>query len=254
MLKSTTFAVNLQRLVADHGGVSKVAAALGVNRTQFHRYVSGTAMPRPTLIRQMATYFNVTETSLFLRISDTKIESPPFNMLAHPLFKSIVADIESSSARTMAEGRYLTYFHVSSDEGMVVRALTFVTNLGAQTVFMRLTGAREPNGSRWRFSRGRHVGTIIESRGNQFFIGYERGTTRQPSLLVMKVAQTGRPIFVGQGLVTARNGPAVASVVMEPLSRGLSLPDSLRLCTTVSIRDRSLDADVRILLREQLAE
>jgi transcriptional regulator with XRE-family HTH domain len=252
MAKRKYFAVNFKRLVQERGGLSKLARAIGVNRTQMHRYLKGEALPRPTLLKRFAEYFQISELDLFKPTNDLNSNEISYDLLDHPFAKSIINSMSTNAPITIQSGKYITYFYAPSDDGIVVRGLTFVSRLGGHVVFLRLTGAREPNGSRWRFSRGRNIGVVLESRSNLFFAGFERGQTRQPSLIVMRSVQTGRLLFTGQGVITARAGPTVAAVVMDRLQPEFSLHQALRLCTTIGIRDRGLDPDVRILLQEQL--
>ncbi len=51
------FARNLRALVEGRGSVSDQCRALGVNRTQFNRYLSGQASPRPEVLHRICAYF-----------------------------------------------------------------------------------------------------------------------------------------------------------------------------------------------------
>ncbi len=253
MPKTEYFAANLRRLVDAEGGVSRAVAALGINRTQFHRYLAGRALPRPALVASLAAHFRVPEIALFQRPDRPISQAEPIDLSQHPILRAIVADTGNiAGPKVVRDGRYLTYFYVPSDEGMIVRAITFVSMLGTHQVFRRLTGVHEPESSRWRFSRGRNIGVVVESRGNCFFLGYERGSVAQPSLLTLRLAQTGRPLLAGQAIITARTGPTVAAVVMEHQDAVMSLPEVLRHCATTTLKDRSIDTDIRVLLQEQL--
>jgi hypothetical protein len=254
MSKREFFAANLRRQVDAYGGVSKAARDADVNRTQFHRYLTGQALPRPGVIAALAKMFQVPETALFAPpyINPAKVSA--VDLTQHPLVQAAFADTTASSGFLLPEGRYLTYFHVPADDDVVVRAMTFISTFGTQRVFLRLTGVGEPIGSRWRFSRGRNAGLVMESRGNHFLLAVERGSARGPSLLVVRMAQTGRLLLAGQGIITARNGPAVAAVVMEKVSDAHSMADLMRMCSTIGLRDRTLDANVRILLQEQFRD
>jgi transcriptional regulator with XRE-family HTH domain len=251
MAQGVFFSQNLRRLVDSRGGVLSVAKAVGINRTQLHRYVNGDALPRPKLIAKLADHFAVSETTLFERTIGYGLSKEVPDLTEHPFFQQTLQNLSDASPVSIRPGRYLTYFYTPSDEGMVVRAITFVSKLGKQAQFVRLTGTKEPQNSRWRISRGRNIGVVMESRGNVFFLGFERGPVRQPSLLVMRLAQTGRDLLAGHGVVTARLGPALTGVVMERVSETLSMTETMRLCSTISLRDRALDSDIRILLQEQ---
>ena len=52
------FAENLRQLVAAEPSISAVCRALDINRTQFNRYLSGEAHPRPEVLKKICAYFN----------------------------------------------------------------------------------------------------------------------------------------------------------------------------------------------------
>ncbi len=54
---SGVFARNLQLLVADQPSISAACRALEINRTQFNRYLSGEAHPRPEVLAKICAYF-----------------------------------------------------------------------------------------------------------------------------------------------------------------------------------------------------
>ncbi len=54
------FSENLKQLVDRKGiPVTKICVELGVNRTQFNRYLSGQASPRPDILHRICAYFGV---------------------------------------------------------------------------------------------------------------------------------------------------------------------------------------------------
>lgn len=50
---------NLSRLTADERSISEVCRQIGVNRTQFNRYLAGTAFPRPDVLHRICRHFKV---------------------------------------------------------------------------------------------------------------------------------------------------------------------------------------------------
>jgi len=50
---------NLRQLIAGAGSVSAVCARIGVNRTQFNRYLNGEAFPRPDILHRICSHFGV---------------------------------------------------------------------------------------------------------------------------------------------------------------------------------------------------
>ena len=51
-------AINLRRLIRGHASVSAVCRALGINRTQFERYLQGQAVPNKATARLICDYLD----------------------------------------------------------------------------------------------------------------------------------------------------------------------------------------------------
>ncbi|WP_177213035.1 helix-turn-helix domain-containing protein [Celeribacter neptunius] len=68
------FGENLRRLAADAQSVSQLCRELGVNRTQFNRYLHAEAFPRPDVLDRICSYFDV----------DARILLEPLDALREP--------------------------------------------------------------------------------------------------------------------------------------------------------------------------
>lgn len=53
------FGENLRLLAQGHSSVSELARQLGINRTQFNRYLSGESFPRPDVLERICQFFDV---------------------------------------------------------------------------------------------------------------------------------------------------------------------------------------------------
>lgn len=53
------FGANLRILISDFPSVSELSRQLGINRTQFNRYLAGESFPRPDVLDRICTFFNV---------------------------------------------------------------------------------------------------------------------------------------------------------------------------------------------------
>ena len=73
---------NLRRLCRDTGSISELCRTIAVNRTQFNRYLSGAAFPRPDVLFRICRHFKVDANILLERLDDTP--QPPRPGLAPP--------------------------------------------------------------------------------------------------------------------------------------------------------------------------
>ncbi|OIQ33678.1 MAG: transcriptional regulator [Alphaproteobacteria bacterium MedPE-SWcel] len=55
----TVFGDNLRRLSRDYPSISELSRRLGINRTQFNRYISGESFPRPDVLDRICCFFGV---------------------------------------------------------------------------------------------------------------------------------------------------------------------------------------------------
>lgn len=53
------FGANLRKLSAEYTSISDLSRQLGINRTQFNRYLSGESFPRPDVLSRICAFFNV---------------------------------------------------------------------------------------------------------------------------------------------------------------------------------------------------
>ncbi len=68
---------NLRHLCRDSGSISELCRDIGVNRTQFNRYLNGNAFPRPDVLYRICHYFGVDANILLRRIEDTPAPPQP---------------------------------------------------------------------------------------------------------------------------------------------------------------------------------
>ncbi|MGR3636356.1 MAG: helix-turn-helix domain-containing protein [Shimia sp.] len=81
------FGQNLRTLAADYPSVSKLCRDLGINRTQFNRYLSGESFPRPDVLYRICEFFGTDARILLEPLS--KIE-PDHGILNHPYLADYV--------------------------------------------------------------------------------------------------------------------------------------------------------------------
>ena len=67
------FGANLRRLSMLYPSISELSRQLGINRTQFNRYLSGESFPRPDVLARICEFFNV----------DARILLEPVESLKH---------------------------------------------------------------------------------------------------------------------------------------------------------------------------
>ena len=67
---------NLRMLCRDAPSISELCRTIGVNRTQFNRYLNGTAFPRPDVLFRICRHFAVEANILLHRLPDPTLQEP----------------------------------------------------------------------------------------------------------------------------------------------------------------------------------
>ena len=97
----STFGRNLKHLTKNEPSISALCRKLGINRTQFNRYLTGEASPRPLILHRICTYFDVDARILLeplSQIKKSKIENhfrvfrDIFDGVLKPVSQSILPD------------------------------------------------------------------------------------------------------------------------------------------------------------------
>jgi transcriptional regulator with XRE-family HTH domain len=99
------FGKNLRILVSGEPSVSQVCRDIGVNRTQFLRYLSGEAHPRPDVLHRICKHFGVDARILLEPIETLREEDDPgpHPALGFPAFLSRMRDFDHG---VMPDGFY----------------------------------------------------------------------------------------------------------------------------------------------------
>lgn len=79
---------NLRRLTRDAASISALCRDLGINRTQFNRYLSGESFPRPDVLHRICTFFKVDARILLEPVE--AITETHRDLLGHPAIREFV--------------------------------------------------------------------------------------------------------------------------------------------------------------------
>lgn len=126
---------NLRQLSRQAASISALCRDLGINRTQYNRYLSGESFPRPDVLYKICSYFKVDARILLEPVEE--IEELSSGILQHPA----VADYLGSSLREIAETEVPTGFYRFArrsfmDDTLFVQGMIYIFRKDGLT-FMR---------------------------------------------------------------------------------------------------------------------
>ena len=101
------FGANLRTLGAKYASVSDLARQLGINRTQFNRYLSGESFPRPDVLDRICVFFGV----------DARVLLEPIDQIGggdDPIENPFLRDFVGSGVKSIPEEMFPSGFVMES--------------------------------------------------------------------------------------------------------------------------------------------
>ena len=239
------FGANLRQLSRQFSSIAGLCRELGINRTQFNRYLSGESFPRPDVLHRICTFFGVDARILLEPVSD--IKAARSDLLNHPAVSDFLGNgsvyVEQSDLPT----GFFRFSRASFvNDGLFVFGLVYVFRQDGYTFIrgfepkeaMRQQGlstdiaSREFRGIVLRQEQGvaaliaRHMALTcsfnflsrVSSYENNYWEGYSTRTVRESlngrraaRMVFEHIQSNRRAIFQ-----TARNGGMIARNELLP--------------------------------------
>ncbi|MCA0927345.1 helix-turn-helix domain-containing protein [Ruegeria profundi] len=177
------FGANLRQLAKQYTSISELCRHLGVNRTQFNRYLGGESFPRPDVLDRICRFFDV-DARILLQPLDEIDRSPP-----HPAAAALT-EFLGSGPKTLTESLLPAGFYYATetevDEHQPSRHRLYYVRRLPQCTLVR---GFEPKASMpGATPNEREVQGIAASAGRQIYI-----------LMSSRAAQNSRIYLVTRG-------------------------------------------------------
>lgn len=132
---------NLRKLSRSATSISALCRELGINRTQFNRYLAGESFPRPDVLHRICDYFDVDARILLEPVED--ITNQKTDLLNHPA----VSDFVGGLAKPPEESALPSGFYRFSRRSFMqtdrfIQGLVYIFRIDGQ-VFLRGYEAKE---------------------------------------------------------------------------------------------------------------
>lgn len=240
----TRFGANLRQLAKDADSISALCRDLGINRTQFNRYLSGESFPRPDVLHRICEFFEVDARILLEPVSE--IKSVRHDVLHHPDLKDFVGAGTTGISEALFPNGFFRFSRLSfMDDTMCVQGLLYVYRRDGYTFIrgfeakeaMRQQGLSVDTHSRefrgFIIPQEGGIAALVSRRNsltcsfnylapipsfeNNFWVGYAMRTVRE--------SMTGRRVA---RLVYEHLGTNTKEVLTAARESGLCTPDDLR--------------------------
>ncbi len=128
------FGANLRKLAKSYSSVSRLCRDLGINRTQFNRYLGGESFPRPDVLNRICTFFEIDARILLEPLENIP---PAHSILEHPFISNhIGAGVRNLSQEMLPDGFFKFTRRSFAEPLMMTTGLIYVFRIDGAT-FMR---------------------------------------------------------------------------------------------------------------------
>ncbi len=262
LAEHTGLADNLRHLCRQRRSTSEVCRAIGINRQQFNKYLSGAAAPSSFNLARIASYFSVTSSDLLRPglAARTSLGGTAAD-LARPgkraLEAAVVALAHASSVPLRPYvGFYFRYNYAFDGSGRIVRGLFRVVEQDGLFLTRLVERLQHRSNGSSQLTTLKYDGVLVALSGCLFNVEYERlmrscvGHAAFPCIM-----RPGQRFLAGlQSSFSSSTGrPAASRVVLERVAPGTSLRAMLGRCGTFHRRQGDIDPDVLQLISNRVA-
>lgn len=248
------FGANLRQLSQGYPSISELSRQLGINRTQFNRYLSGESFPRPDVLERICTFFGVDARILLEPVESVKKTG---NVLTgHVLSDFVGAGVADLPEDVFPTGFYRFTRRSFMDVNQFLVGLIYIYREGSATYLrgfearaaMRLQGL--PTDSRSREFRG----YIARQEDGVVAVVSRRQAMTCSFNYLSKVASFENNYWVGYSCRTVRESPSSTRAerqVYEYLGRDFKKALAAARNTGFAERDGLLPYHANLLQTDQ---
>ena len=218
------FGANLRILAQSYPSISELSRQLGINRTQFNRYLSGESFPRPDVLARICTFFDVDARVLLEPVDSISNGKDP---LTGPFLRDFIgAGIDDVDETLFPSGFYRFSRRSFIDRERFVIGLVWVFRDGSNTFIRGYEARAAMAGQGLGMSRDAREfrGLVVRQEdGVSAMISRKGGMTASFNYLT-RVTSFENNYWVGYVARTVRDMPEaerVARMVYEYLGTGV---------------------------------
>lgn len=243
------FADNLRALCTRHGSIAAVCRALGMNRQQFNKYLSGSTLPNLATLEKICSFFGIESESLFLdpaALAKPKAEAVFGGLALHGLGVAANA-FAAMQPTTLRHGCYHLYSLWPRDAAACLREAVLIQKQGNATVFTRFTKYRTLGQRQTYYLSGRHDGVVLESEKARFLLALNRKGSGDISLVSIGAENALSQGFLsGLALLMAPAGtPQAVRATLQYRGSSDALKKTIREAGILPLGDPSIPDEVR---------
>lgn len=248
------FGENLRALSQNYPSVSELSRQLGINRTQFNRYLAGESFPRPDVLARICAFFDVDARVLLEPVESVMRQSDP---ITGPFLRDFVGRGAANVPEEMFPNGFYRFSRRSFlDAKQFVLGLVFVKRDGAST-YIRGYEAREAMSSQGlaaKRSASEFRGVVMQQEEGIAALISRRNSMTCSFNYLNRVASFENNYWVGYVTRTVREsitGERAVRMVYEHLGSDLKTAISAAKASGYCSEEELIPFHKRLLVPEQ---
>lgn len=249
---SEDFISNLRLLCAYHGSISDVCRAIGINRAQFTKYLSGASFPSRHNLQRIIDFFGVEDYEIRMPSDQfaSIIRLRPLRGLRDEAMPKGLERLAGELRRQQAElsrfhGYFFKYFPSFSVAGKVLRSLVHVGAKEGITYYKTVERLRSFGAEAAGSPIFKYEGVVLLKGSRLHLIDEEQIVGSEVSQTILYLPNRSRAarlmgLMIGVSATEAHE-PVAARVVLESLGSAVNRRQALAACGLLDADDPSLD-------------
>jgi transcriptional regulator with XRE-family HTH domain len=245
-------AANLRLLCGYYPSIAHVCRTLGINRTQFNRYLGAKALPSANLLNRLCDHFGVEDTEIYLPPSHfsrlVSIRRKPSETRA--VYADTVEQMQGRSRPEMRKylGYYFEYYYSMSSPGKIIRGVVHFFESGGATYFHRIEHFPRTSMSGSAF-KCRYVGAAFFLEDRIFMVDTETLTGNEISQTILFPIWRNRVSRLSGLVMGVSSGDhrkiACSRILLEWLGTDIDLRKALSACSLFDPESPEIDPAIR---------
>ena len=256
---TSEFSKNLQLLCSFYKSISEVCRQLGINRSQFNKYLNGSSRPSRNTLHKICNFFGVESYEIELphHQFSTIVQVRPLrtSQTASPDHLNAIETLQRAGLENLKryQGFYFEYYYSMSFPGQILRSLIHIVERDHGMFYDRFERLQKPKQGRGRAGFKCHYqGAALYLADRIFLLDYESLTHNEITQTVLFPTYKSRTTYLTGlklGVTTdATRTPASARVALEVLGEHINIRSALKLCGLLSLDDGSVSREIRAMI------
>ncbi len=255
------FQRNLRLLTEHYKSIADACRRLGINRSQYNKYLSGRSYPSRHIFKKLCDFFGVEEYEILLPHDEFEnIVRLKMNVGSPSLsYTSYLDQLVNRSRNDLKEyqGFYFEYSYSMAYPGQILRSLIRVSSDAGVTSYQRLENLARVDQAGPRV-RGRYQGLAFYLNDRIFLVDFE-------SLVGIEISQTilypnnktrlTRLAGLKLGVSASnRRDPLCARVVWVALGHDIDVRSALRQCGLYDPESPEIELDIKATIENSIGD